>query len=119
MTTTKKNYPFVTKKMIAEQLKQDEEFRMECMQIIYSRQVDDEREEKNTKYRNGKGFMSSHAKAGTEIVKKMMAGEMSQEDINKMNSIIPRYTKQLAEHFRQLEIKNQPELVEVAKVYGC
>lgn len=113
------NYPFQTKKQIALRLATDPGFVRDCLVILYDRQTSDEAETSSTKYKNARGFMSSHAVHGTRLAKMVLAGEeMTDEDTAKVAEIVPRYTKQLAEHFRAKEIMKNPKLaVEAASFF--
>lgn len=100
-TNPTNSYPYVTKKQVAERLADDADFRVECLLVLYRRQTEDEREEKDTKYKNRRGFMSSHAVWGTKLAEKVISGEdLTEEEEGKIEGIVPRYTKQLAAHFR-------------------
>lgn len=110
-TTTGNKYPFRTKADILSQLESDDDFVIECMGILYQRQTEDERETKETKYKNRRGFMSSHAVNGTRLVEKMVAGEeWTEEDWGKARGIVCRYGKQLAAHFRAETLAANPAL---------
>jgi len=112
-TKSNNKYPFTTKREILAQLETDATFREQCMLILHARQTSDEQESMSTKYKNARGFMSSHAVNGTRIAKALMSGEaLSDEDVVLMDSMVKRYTKQLAAHFRTEQLKNQPELAE-------
>jgi len=107
----KKSYPFRTKRQILEQLETDDTFLVECLGILYQRQTTDEQETKETKYRNHRGFMSSHAVNGTRLAEKMLSGEeWMPEEWDKVRGIVCRYGKQLAAHFRAETLVNNPEL---------
>jgi len=112
-------YPFRTKRDIVAQLETDDEFVVEAMGILYRRQTEDERETKETKYKNRRGFMSSHAVNGTKLVEKMLIdGEAWDEaDLAKARSIAVRYGKQLAAHFRQESLSGNPELAAEAACF--
>jgi hypothetical protein len=119
-TNTKSNnkYPFATKREILAQLDSSAEFRRECLLILHARQTADEQDTSTTKYKNARGFMSSHAVNGTRIAKALLAGEaLSDEDTVLMDSMVRRYTKQLANHFREVMIANQPELEQEAAAF--
>lgn len=108
---TGNKYPFRTKGEILAQLETDDTFLVECLGILYNRQTSDEQETKETKYKNRRGFMSSHAVNGTRLVEKMAGGEeWSPEDWEKARGIVCRYGKQLAAHFRQEAISSNPAL---------
>ena len=112
-------YPFVTKAQIASRLENEPDFRMECLLVLYRRQTEDEQERKETKYKNKRGFMSSHAVNGTRLAEQVLAGEeITEEDQGKIDGMVVRYTKQLASHFRAIQADENPELVEQAKVFG-
>lgn len=104
-------YPFRSKASILAQLESDDDFVVEAMGILYNRQTADEQETKETKYKNRRGFMSSHAVNGTRLVEKMASGEeWTEEDWGKARGIACRYTKQLAAHFRQETLASNPAL---------
>jgi len=108
---TGNKYPFRTKADILLQLQTDDTFVVEAMGILYQRQTTDEQETRETKYKNRRGFMSSHAVNGTRLVEKMMAGEeWTDEDWSKARGIVSRYGKQLASHFRQEALDANPAL---------
>lgn len=105
-------YPFRTKRDILAQIEVDDDFVFETMGILYQRQTSDERDAKTTKYRNARGFMSSHAVNGTRLVEKVLhGGEIWDEaDTAQARSIACRYGKQLAAHFRAEVLDSSPEL---------
>lgn len=108
----KRPYPFRTKRDILAQIEVDDDFVFETMGILYQRQTSDERDTKTTKYRNARGFMSSHAVNGTRLVEKVLhGGEVWDEaDMAQARSIACRYGKQLAAHFRAEVLESSPEL---------
>ena len=122
MTETSKpvgnKYPFRTKREILAQLETDDTFVVEAMGILYQRQTEDERETKETKYKNRRGFMSSHAVNGTRLVEKMLQGEeWTPEDWGKARGIVCRYGKQLAAHFRSEQLAKSPGLAAEAACF--
>ena len=111
-------YPFRTKREICDQLATDRDFRHECLLILYRRQTEDEQETKETKWKNRRGFMSSHAVNGSRIAQAILAGEqLSDEDEAKLDGIVCRYGKQLAAHFRQAATAAEPELADKAACF--
>jgi hypothetical protein len=62
--------------------------------------------------------MSSHAVNGTKVALKIKAGEaLLPEDIGHVEAIAPRYTKQMADHFRAAAIEADPSLKEKAACF--
>lgn len=119
-TNTKANnkYPFVTKREILASLDASPAFRQQCLLILHARQTADEQDTSTTKYKNARGFMSSHAVNGTRIAKLLLAGEaLTEEDTVLMDSIVFRYTKQLAAHFRAAQVAKNPELEQEAAAF--
>jgi hypothetical protein len=117
MTTTKKSYPFLTKAQIA-LMAADFTFCCEAMVILFDRQTRHEQDTSSTLNKNRRGFMSSHAVHGTRIAKALKAGEpISEEDVPRVLAIAPRYTKQLADHFRQLALEADPALAAKAACF--
>lgn len=110
MTTNNNLYPFMTKAQIKARIAEDTKFALQCLAIMDGRQTDDEREVKDTKYKNRRGWMSSHAKKGTELAAAAANGTLDDEGIAKARDLVSHYTKQLATHFRNAEIDRNPEL---------
>jgi hypothetical protein len=119
MNTNTNTYPFFTKSQIKSRIAVDGDFAKQCLLVVYDRQTTDEQEEKDTKYRNRRGFMSSHAVRGANLALKIRAGEwLTPEEEGLVQSIASSYTKQLASHFRCQALAEKPELAEQAKVFG-
>lgn len=114
----KKAYPFLTKAQIRDSIAVD--FGFACMVIttLYDRQTAFEQETKATLTKNRAGFMSSHAVNGSRVALKIRAGEpLTDEDRGHVEAIAPRYTKQMADHFRAAAIEADPSLREKAACF--
>jgi hypothetical protein len=113
-----KPYPFATKAQLKARLEGEPSFVLQALLILDGRQTEDEREDKETKYRNHKGWMSSHAVWGTKLASKVALGqELEPEEFDRAQAMVCRYTRQLANHFRNLEIKRNPELAAKTACY--
>lgn len=113
-----RNYPFLTKAQIAQNIEQDFGFACQAMVILYDRQTQHEQETKSTLNKNRRGFMSSHAVNGSKVAVKIKAGEpLTDEDRGHVEAMAPRYTKQLASHFRDAAIAADPALAEKAACF--
>jgi hypothetical protein len=123
MTTTNTSanlYPFLTKAQIKERLDSDPEFRKQAMVILYTLQTEYEQATNQTLNKNRQGFMSSHAVNGSRVARKIKAGEeLTAEDWGKIDSIAPRYSRQLAVFFRAKAIAEQPALKAVATLFSA
>lgn len=120
MTTTKvTSYPFMTKAQIKARIEADDAFMLECLSVLYARQTEYEQETKTTVNRNRRGFMSSHAVNASVLAVKARGEGLTAEETDKARSIICHYTKQLAAHFRQGAISENPELAEAARVFSA
>ena len=116
---TKNPYPFMTKSEVGARLAEDREFRQSCLLTIFNRQTVVEQDSLQTTDKNARGFMSSHSVNGSIIAKKILNGEeLSPEDDAKLQGIICKYTKQLANHFREIAVKNDPSLKDHGAVFG-
>lgn len=103
------SYCFVTKGQVKARIEAEEPtFLLTCLGILYCRQTEDEQATKDTKHKNKRGFMSSHAVHGTRIAEQVAEysdletawASLSDVDKERVEAIVPRYTKQLTEHFR-------------------
>ncbi len=111
-------YPFPTKREILARIAADRDFRVASLLVLYRRQTEDEQETKETKWKNRRGFMSSHAVNGTRIAQAILAGEeLSDEDEAKLGAIVPRYSKQLAAHARQEALAADPSKADTAACF--
>jgi hypothetical protein len=116
---TSNGYPFMTKRQILARLEAERDFRHEALLVLFQRQTEDEVATRDTKWKNKRGFMSSHAVHGTRIAELLLAGEiLSEEDEDKLAAMVVRYTKQLAAHYRQVRLAEQPELAAQAAKFG-
>lgn len=112
-------YPFPTQKQIVSQIAVDEAFQIECLGVLVQRQTDDELETKSTKYSNRRGLRCSESSWMPALAAKLRnAEEVTAEEFSRLASILPVYRKQLAAHFRDTMIANDPTLAEKAKVFG-
>ena len=111
------SYPYVTKGQVKDRLESDADFRIEALLVLYRRQTTDEQEAKDTKHKNRRGFMSSHAVHGTRIAELVISGaEISDEDQAKLDGIVVRYSKQLAGHYRAEQVMSlDAEAVEATR----
>lgn len=111
------SYPYVTKSQVKARLEADADFRVEALLVLYRRQTEDEQDAKDTKYKNKRGFMSSHAVNGTNLAEKVIAGEeLTDEDEGKLEGIVAKYSKQLAGHYRSEQIMSlDAEAVEATR----
>ena len=113
------NYPFPSKREILESQAHDDVV-VEHLGILYRAQTEDERETKDTIYKNRRGFMSSHAVNGTKLAEKVLFGEeLTPEDWDMARKIVSRYGRQLAAHYREDMISRNPELAEIAKIFSA
>jgi hypothetical protein len=113
-----RNYPFLTKAQILDRIQNDFSFACQVICILHDRQTEWEQENKATLDRNRRGFMSSHAVHGSRIAVALKNGEiLSPEDQVRVDEMAPRYTKQMAGHFREEAIKADPTLAEKAACF--
>ncbi len=119
MTTTSTKYPFLTKTQILSVIATDDEVMLQCLQLMDLRQTPDERETLTTRYKNACGWMSSHSVNAGNLAKKAREGALSSEETSQARAIVMRYGRQLASHFRAETIALNPELKEVAAIFGA
>ena len=120
MANSNNNYPFMTKKQIAARIEEDAAFVQECVLVMQARQTEDEQEVKETRHKNRRGWMSSHAVNGGKLADKIAAGEaLSEEEVGKAQGMVCRYTKQLAAHFRAAAIVANPDLADAASIFSA
>lgn len=112
-------YPFQTKADILGKIAESPEFARDCLLTLYVNQTEDEQDTSSTKYKNRRGFMSSHAVTGSALAVKILNEEtLDSEEQDKVTAMASRYGRQLAAHFRALALSQNPELAEAGKVFG-
>ena len=113
-------YPFITQKQIATRLAVDPAFHVECLQVLVARQTSDEQEEKVTKYTNKRGLRCSEAVWMVQLATKYRnePETVTAEETARLARTLPLYRKQLAAHFRQQQLAENPELAEKARAFG-
>lgn len=113
-------YPFVTKAQIKEQLASDPQFRIQAMAILHTLQTEHEQATRTTLNKNRQGFMSSHAVKGCKVAEKIKAGEkLTAEDMEVVDTMAPRYSRQLATYFRAKAIADDPALAKTAALFSA
>lgn len=112
-------YPFRSKKAIKTQLDTDFNFRCAVMVLLFQWQTAHEQATSSTLNRNRAGFMSSHAVWGSRVARKLLSGaDLNAEDIEKIDTIAPRYSRQVSVHEREMALAANPELAKIAALYG-
>jgi len=112
-------YPFLTKSVLKARISEDDSFMLECAQIMQSRQTAHEAATETTLLRNRAGWMSSHAVRGGRLVRKASEEGLDQTETSQLRDMVSRYSKQLASHFRQAAIAENPALKEIAAVFSA
>jgi hypothetical protein len=113
-------YPFVTKKTIKAKLDTDQAYRIQAMAILHTLQTEHEQATNSTVVKNRQGFMSSHAVKGSKVALKIKAGEpLSPEDLDVVDTIAPRYSRQLATFARAQAIAADPALAATAEMFSA
>jgi len=108
-------YPFISKAQIAERIETDADFARQCILIIQDRH---QRRLAGTAHGPRCGWMSSHASLGPRLAGLVAANEARPEDFKKAITLVARYTKQLAAHFRAEQLQQNPSLAAVADRFG-
>ena len=116
MTPPDQRYPFTSRKQITSRILTDQTFARECAIVLQART--DERDAGRAPAGKPWGWMSSQKATASKIVAKLRAGMLSSAEEAKLRKMIASYGRQLADHFRTLEIRRRPELAEVARVFG-
>jgi hypothetical protein len=114
------NYPFVTQKQIVSRLAESPAFSLDCLDILVSRQTDDEIETKTTKHVNKRGLRCSEATWMVQLAAKVRNNvePLTDEEWCRLNRTLPIYRKQLASHFRKEQLAANPELAAQAAKFG-
>jgi hypothetical protein len=106
-------YPFITKSQIAAQLDKEPDFVVDCMRVMQHRH-----QVRLSGAVTSGGWMASHAKTATQLAAKIACGESTPGDIGKARKLLHRYVKQITSHFRSEQIRTNPELAELARLFG-
>ncbi len=107
-------YPFLTKKAIAERLRVDREYALEMFRLLLARSA-----QRTADTRGASGFMASHAGTVRGIAATLEERALDDAEHLKLATLLCHYTKQLAAHFRTVELQARPELLQVASVFSA
>lgn len=114
------SYPFDSKSQIVARVQSDTEYALKCLLVIDRLQTFDEQLDKVTRYKNARGWQSSHAKWGSLLAAKVRSGEMlTPEELDRAVSMTARYGKQLAAYARAEMIEANPDLAEIARKFSA
>lgn len=113
-------YPFISRREIVAQLETSSQFRLECLAILVDRQTTDELEAKATKHTNKRGLRCSEASWFPSLLAKInnAPDEVTRADYDRLAATLPKYRKQLAAHFRAMDLDRNPELAAQAAKFG-
>lgn len=113
-------YPFQTKTQLKNRIATDPAFVVTCLNAMVARQSVAEQSRGLTTDRNKVGLMVSHAANATRLAKEAEenGGVLSGPSLDQARTIVSRYAKQLASHFRGEAIASDPELAKTASMFG-
>jgi len=130
ITTDARMYPFVGEKAVRARLEADDDLRVVNAVLMYHLQEAFEQSSKETKDKNRRGYMSSHARTATTIVQSLLLGVEPADgtfsaDGSKfegwqsyLTHIGGRYAKQLAVSLRTHAIIQDPALGITAAMFS-
>lgn len=105
-------YPFLTKKQLRDRIAADRDFAIECVAIMQARH---ERRNAGT---GSCGWMSSQAMVASKLARRIAANEATEKEVAQATALVGRYAKQLAAHFREAKLREDPGLAEAATRFG-
>lgn len=107
-------YPFLTKKAIASRVRSDREYALDTFRLLLARSA-----ERTAETRGASGFMASHAGVVRELAATMEERPLNDAEHAKLAALLCHYTKQLAAHFRTIDLQARPELLQIASVFSA
>lgn len=120
-------YPFRGKNQVKKDLNEEgprgDQVRTVAIALLVHMQTEDERTARDTKHKNKRGLMSSHAWHGTRIGQEIIAGaslaDLEPEDQDRVSKYARVYSKQIAAALRAYAVSQEPELeVSAASFFG-
>lgn len=107
-------YPFLSKRTIAEKIRADRAYALETFRLLLSRTA-----ERTAETHRASGFMASHAGTVRELATTLEERPLNDAEHAKLAALLCHYTKQLAAHFRTIELHARPELLQIASVFSA
>lgn len=107
-------YPFLSKRTIADRIRADRAYALETFRILLARTA-----QRTADTRGACGFMASHAGVVRELATTLEERPFDDTEHVKLAKLLCHYTKQLAVHFRTIELQARPELLQVASVFSA
>lgn len=126
-----RQYPFVGEKGVRARLEDSQDLRIMNAVLMYHLQTEFEQATKETKDKNRRGLMSSHAATATKAIESLLNGGCLDEDTEYkadgfkfqgptayLSHIGGRYAKQLSVSLRVWAIQRHPELGITAQMFS-
>jgi hypothetical protein len=110
-------YPFLTRREIAARIDADPAFAAKCALVLESRTQ--QRAAGAAPVGKPWGWMSSERVTAGRLVVKLRGGSLTDGDRDMLVGFVRRYSRQLADHSRDLAIKENPDLSAVAAKFGA
>ncbi len=107
-------YPFQSKRAIAETLRIDREYALAAFRILLARTA-----QRTAATQGAFGFMASHGATVRELATTLEERPFNDAEHTKLASLLCHYAKQLAAHFRTIELQARPELLQIASVFSA
>lgn len=107
-------YPFLSKRAIAEKIRADRAYALETFRLLLARTA-----QRTADTHGASGFMASHAGTVRELAATLEERPLNDAEHVKLAALLCHYTKQLAAHFRTLELHARPELLQIASVFSA
>lgn len=113
-------YPFVGQKACKAKLETETSVQLCMMVTLLHLQTDQEQAIRDTKEKNKRGFMSSHAKHGTAVAEKIRDGkDLTADDWAVIAKVAPHYSRQMAVSLRTFAMANDPALAITAAGFSA
>lgn len=107
-------YPFQSKRAIAETLRTGREYALAAFRILLARTA-----QRTAATQGAFGFMASHGATVRELATTLEERSFNDAEHAKLVALLCHYTKQLAAHFRTIDLQARPELLQIASVFSA
>ncbi len=107
-------YPFLSKRALVDRIRADREYALDAFRILLARTA-----QRTADTQGACGFMASHGATARELAATLAERPFNDAEHAKLAALLCRYAKQLATHFRTIELQARPELLQIASVFSA
>jgi len=107
-------FPFLSKRAIADMIRTDRAYALDTFRVLLART-----EQHAAGLQGAGGFMASHRPAARQLAAVLEERPLNDAEHAKLVAILVHYSRQLAAHFRAVDLQARSELLSIASTFSA